>query len=108
MKQIVNLSSTAIRQLENITKQSNSKYILLQIKSGGCNGFSYDFKPINTINKSDEIIKFDNFNLHVCSKSILYLLGTSIDWKKDIMGEYFTFENPNANSKCGCGTSFNI
>jgi iron-sulfur cluster assembly protein len=38
----------------------------------------------------------------------MHLFGTTVDWKKDIMGEAFNFKNPNAASQCGCGTSFSI
>jgi iron-sulfur cluster assembly protein len=38
----------------------------------------------------------------------MHLFGTTVDWKKDIMGESFNFKNPNAASQCGCGTSFSI
>ena len=54
------------------------------------------------------LVKLDNINVVICNSSIFHLLGTKIDWKKNIMGEAFHFENPNASSKCGCGTSFGI
>tara|TARA_Y100000816_G_scaffold215663_1_gene160904 strand:+ start:2229 stop:2543 length:315 start_codon:yes stop_codon:yes gene_type:complete len=104
MKHVVNLTKSAISKLEKI----NEKNILLRVKSGGCNGFSYEFLPINTFSNLDEKITFNNFNLYICNKSIFHVLGTTIDWKEDIMGTYFHFENPNATSKCGCGTSFTI
>ena len=55
-----------------------------------------------------EIVKIDDFKINVCGKSLLYLLGTTIDWTEDIMGNRFTFENPNATGKCGCGTTFSV
>ena len=48
----------------------------------------------------------DGVNVYICNKSLLFLIGTTIDWKKNIMGETFVFNNPNATSKCGCGSSF--
>ena len=48
----------------------------------------------------------DNVEIHVCNSSVMHLLGTKIDWTEDIMGQGFKFENPMAQSKCGCGTSF--
>lgn len=58
--------------------------------------------------KTNEIVKLDNINIVICNSSIFHLLGSKIDWKKNIMGEAFHFENPNATSKCGCGTSFGL
>jgi iron-sulfur cluster assembly protein len=44
--------------------------------------------------------------IHICGKSLMHVVGTHIDWEKDIMGESFKFDNPMAKSSCGCGTSF--
>ena len=81
--------------------------MVFSIKSGGCNGFNYELTPTNSPpNKIDEVLK--EHHVYVCGKSAMYLIGTEIDWKKDIMGQYFHFENPLAQTKCGCGTSFNL
>ena len=45
-------------------------------------------------------------SIQVCGKSLMHILGTEVDWKKDVMGEAFIFNNPMAKSSCGCGTSF--
>lgn len=114
MKQIISITQTAGKQLINIAKHNNVKNILFSITGGGCNGFNYKFTPLNSEqyeskkNKFDEHIKYENIKIIVCGHSLLHLLGTTIDWKKDIMGEAFHFENPNAVSQCGCGTSFSL
>ena len=85
--------------------------MLISIKGGGCNGFNYNFTPLESNKKTDkldEVIKIDNTNIHLCGTSLMYLMGTHIDYKKDIMGEKFDFTNNNISSKCGCGTSFNF
>ena len=77
------------------------------IKSGGCSGFQYLIKPCNQdLERGDELVKIDELKLKVDSSSILHLLGTEIDWTEDIMGNRFVFNNPNADFKCGCGSSF--
>jgi iron-sulfur cluster assembly accessory protein len=82
-------------------------HILFSVEGGGCNGFRYNLEPISDEPKKiDEIIKLDDFKINVCGKSLLYLLGTTIDWKEDFMGSRFEFDNPNAAAKCGCGTTF--
>ena len=108
MKNIINITKTACQRLSVISKQNNTNHILLYVKGGGCNGFNYKLEPLNEIPENVEVIKRDNYNLYVCNNSLLYLMGTTIDWKKDIMGSYFDFENPIASSTCGCGTSFNV
>jgi len=119
MSKIVNVSKIALSQFRSILRENKSKAIYLGLKGGGCNGFEYNLKPTNdSLKDGDEIIIFrkdeksssppgkDDVVLHICNKSILHLLGTHIDWTKDVMGQSFKFENPNAVSKCGCGTSF--
>ena len=63
----------------------------------------------NEPNKLDEVINIhNNLNLVVDNNSIFYLIGTEIDWKNDIMGNRFEFNNPNANGTCGCGNTFSV
>lgn len=108
-KNIINVTNLAKKQLTNIMRGSKSKYILFSVEGGGCNGLKYNLEPNNdNPNKIDEIVKMDDLKINVCGKSLLYLLGTTIDWKEDFMGSRFIFENPNALSKCGCGTTFSI
>jgi len=107
MKQIITVTAKATQKLQTILKESNKKALQFYVKGGGCNGFNYKLKPTDEIpNKLDEIVKIEDFEIHVCNNSIMHLLGTKIDWKEDIMGQGFCFENPMAHSKCGCGTSF--
>lgn len=114
MSKVINITKLAGKQLVRIAESNNVNNILFSITGGGCNGFNYKFTPLNweqykkEHNKFDEIVKYENIKIIVCGHSLLHLLGTTIDWKKDIMGESFHFENPNAISKCGCGTSFSI
>ncbi len=106
---ILNITKAAGKQLTRIAKENKCKNILFYVKGGGCNGFNYKLEPTNNSpEKLDELVKYDNINVIIDSSSVFHLLGTKIDWKKDIMGESFHFENPNASSKCGCGTSFSI
>ena len=107
MKHIITVSDMAVNKLGTILKQHNKSAIRFSVKGGGCNGFNYQLKPTNTVpDKLDEVVKIDNIEIHVCNSSIMHLLGTKIDWTEDIMGQGFKFENPMAQSKCGCGTSF--
>ena len=120
-KKIISITSSALVQLGKIAKEHSSSSILFSIKGGGCNGFTYKLKPsIEIPDKLDEIVclkkqisllpeKIDTplDSIQVCGHSLIHLLGTEIDWKKDIMGEAFHFTNPMATSSCGCGASFN-
>ncbi len=107
---MIKISNIAKNKLiELIEKEGNAAFLYL--KGGGCNGFSYKFKILKNIkkpNKLDEEILINNHKLYLCNKSLLWLMGTKIDYIEDIMGSRFSFENPKIESKCGCGTSFNF
>ena len=105
-KNIINISSIALNKLKTIITENNMKAVRLSLKTGGCNGFEYKLEPIQKLDKNDEHFFKDGVNVYICNKSLLFLIGTTIDWKKNIMGETFVFNNPNATSKCGCGSSF--
>ena len=107
-KDIVTITNSAIKQLSKITKKQKCDAILFYVKGGGCNGFNYKLEPTSQKKHTkEEFIQINqNDKLFVCNKSLIHLIGTEIDWKKDIMGESFHFTNPTAASSCGCGTSF--
>lgn len=107
---MITISNIAKTKLINLINQ-NGVAALLYLKGGGCNGFSFKFKILKdekNINKLNEIYKLDDKNLYLCNKSLMFIIGTKIDYKDDIMGSRFDFHNDNMDSKCGCGTSFNI
>ena len=108
---MITVSQTAKNVLTNLIKKENGKAAFLYLKGGGCNGFSYKFKILKEDKKPhnlDEIYELDNNNLYLCNSSFMWLIGTKIDYIEDIMGSRFDFQNPNIDSKCGCGTSFNF
>ena len=109
MNNVISVTRIAKKQLLNIMNINKSKYILFSVEGGGCNGLKYNLQPFSEVpKKRDEMIIFDDLKINVCGKSLLYLLGTNIDWKEDYMGSRFIFENPNASANCGCGTTFSI
>ena len=106
---VISITKKAFPKLKKIMKNHNVKRIMFGVKGGGCNGFEYILQPTNkTPGKSDEVVKNNDVEILVCSKSLFYIIGTEIDWKDDIMGQKFEFNNPNASSKCGCNTSFSV
>jgi len=131
----VTITENAAKEICNIVRQQelDPEKISLRVgvKGGGCSGFSYMLDLTETQKDSDEIwettytipapkgltngdAKEDaaketiSFNIRViCDpKSYLYLNGTEIDFKDEVMGRGFVFGNPNATSTCGCGSSF--
>ena len=107
---MITVTNIARKKLLDLINE-NGKAAFLYLKGGGCNGFSFKFKILkneDNVDKLDEIYKLDNKNLYLCNKSLMFIIGTKIDYVTDIMGSRFDFENKNIDSKCGCGTSFNL
>ncbi len=104
------LTERAAQEVKTILEQQNlpsaSTFLRLGVKGGGCSGFSYSLDLTETKSEMDE--EFDSHGIKlVCDpKSYLYLNGTTVDFKDEIMGRGFVFDNPNATSRCGCGSSF--
>jgi iron-sulfur cluster assembly protein len=77
------------------------------VKGGGCSGFSYMLDLVEEPKgESDEEMECHGVKILCDMKSYLYLNGTEIDFKDEVMGRGFVFKNPNATSTCGCGSSF--
>ena len=106
------LTETAAREIGTIIAQQdlNKEAIRLRVgvKGGGCSGFSYVLDLTENQKESDETFEQHGIRVVVDPKSLLYLNGTTIDFKDEIMGRGFVFQNPNANSSCGCGSSFSV
>lgn len=104
------LSESAAREIRTIIQQQelDAEKIRLRVgvKGGGCSGFSYLLDLTETEKETDEVFEQHGIKIVVDPKSLLYLNGTGIDFKDEIMGRGFVFNNPNATSSCGCGSSF--
>ncbi len=104
------LTETAAREIRTIITQQeldNEKVRLrVGVKGGGCSGFSYVLDLTESERDSDEKFEIHGIRVICDPKSLLYLDGVTIDFKDEIMGRGFVFNNPNATSSCGCGSSF--
>lgn len=78
------------------------------VKGGGCSGFSYILDLTETQKETDEEFEQHGVKIIVDPKSLLYLNGVTVDFRDEIMGRGFVFNNPNASSSCGCGSSFSV
>ena len=78
------------------------------VQGGGCSGMSYGFTFDEITNEDDFEVPLEKFKVLVDSMSMQYLQGASIDYKDDLQGSQFVITNPNAQSTCGCGSSFSV
>jgi iron-sulfur cluster assembly protein len=74
----------------------------------GCSGLAYSVDYVTAEDRFDEKIETPGGSFYIDGASILYLIGSTMDWKEDDFAAGFTFENPNAKGSCGCGESFTV
>jgi iron-sulfur cluster assembly protein len=104
----ITLTPGAIGQLNRIREEMNipAHYGLkVGVKGGGCSGFSYDLRFDEKTDKDDEF-ELEGIRIFMEKAHAIYLLGMEIDWVEGLQNRGFSFNNPNASSTCGCGTSF--
>ncbi|MBU6412969.1 MAG: iron-sulfur cluster assembly accessory protein [Planctomycetes bacterium] len=104
------LTESAAREIRNIiqAQELDAEKVRLRVgvKGGGCSGFSYVLDLTESHKDTDEIFEQHGIKIVCDPKSLLYLSGTTVDFKDEIMSRGFVFKNPNATSSCGCGSSF--
>ena len=103
------LTEIAAKEIKNIIKDqglSEQAALRVGVKGGGCSGFSYVLDLTEDAVETDEIMESHGIKVLADRKSYLYLNGTEIDFKDEVMGRGFVFKNPNATHTCGCGSSF--
>ena len=105
------LSEIAAKEIKKIIVDQNlptdQTRLRVGVKGGGCSGFSYVLDLTeDPKGESDEEMESNGVKILCDMKSYLYLNGTEIDFKDEVMGRGFVFKNPNATHTCGCGSSF--
>jgi len=106
---MITITDSATVKLRDILAEENNPDLKLRIfvQGGGCSGMSYGFTLDEVANEDDFTLDERGVQVLVDSMSMQYLTGASIDYKDDLMGSSFTILNPNAQTTCGCGSSFN-
>lgn len=101
--------AAASKVLQLITEEENPLLALrVYIVGGGCAGFQYGFAFDAQTNEDDTIIAKDGIKVLVDALSQQYLMGATIDYVENLQGAHFVVQNPNANTTCGCGSSFSV
>ena len=104
MEKKLEFTDSAKNQIEKITTSEDKKYFRIAVQGGGCSGFKYNFSFDNKIEKDDIL-----FNKAVIDKQSLDIIaGSTVDFKKEMIGESFSINNPKASASCGCGLSFSV
>ena len=105
MTKKIEFTERANEQIEKIISQDQlKKFFRISVKGGGCSGFKYNFSFDNKKEKDDFL-----FDLTIIDRTSLDIIaGSTVDFKKEMIGESFVINNPKASSSCGCGLSFSV
>jgi iron-sulfur cluster assembly protein len=106
---MITLTPSATEQVKRLIAQEQKPNLALRVavKGGGCSGFTYQLALDDEPAKQyDTVLESDDIKILIDAKSLLYLDGTTIDYKNAMMGGGFEFQNPAAKKSCGCGHSF--
>lgn len=106
----ISFTDSAVAEVKRLMSESsfdNEKLLRVGVKGGGCSGMTYvlDF---DTKKDNDTIFEIDDMPFIVDNSQSIYLFGMEVNWEGGLNSRGFTFNNPNASSTCGCGTSFAV
>ncbi len=106
----MNITAAAVARAKElmVSGQKIGWGLKIGISSGGCSGLSYKMDFAETPGPTDKVLEFDGLKVFVDPKAYLYLQNVEIGYHSDMMSSSFTFQNPDAKTTCGCGTSFSV
>ena len=106
----ITLTDAAASRVREIVANSQGEVIGLRVgvKNGGCAGMSYTMDYATAHDPLDEVVEDKGVKVLVDPKAILFLLGSTMDYKVDKLSSGFVFQNPNQVDACGCGESVNL
>ena len=101
-------TDSAAEKVRDLVNEEGNPDLKLRVfvQGGGCSGFQYGFTFDEVINEDDTQMTKNGVTLLIDAMSYQYLVGAEIDYKDDLEGAQFVIKNPNAQSTCGCGSSF--
>ncbi|MCS6780751.1 MAG: iron-sulfur cluster insertion protein ErpA [Geminicoccaceae bacterium] len=106
----IRVTASAARRIAELVARDGRPGLKLRVavSGGGCSGFRYEFALDDTSNADDIVVRSEGAEVAIDGLSLMYLLGSELDFVDDLTGSYFKMSNPNATSSCGCGASFSV
>lgn len=108
MIQVTDKAKDRLFQLKQEEGHPDNHNVRVAVQGGGCSGLMYQLEFDGKVKDDDKIFEDKGIKILVDKKSILYLLGTTLDFSDGLNGKGFQFINPNASRTCGCGESFSV
>lgn len=105
----ITLTENAAKKIQaQLVKNGKGLGLRIGVKKVGCSGFAYTFDYAEEVRVGDQVFESNDAKLVVDAVSLRFLAGSRVDFVKEGFNETFKFDNPNAESECGCGESFNL
>jgi len=106
----ISISKEAAEHVRRFVEQAGKPDAKLRVgvKGGGCSGLTYVLDMVDEPTEGDKSIEEHGLKLYIDRKSYVYLAGTTLEYSGGLNGKGFVFNNPNAKTTCGCGTSFSV
>tara|TARA_B100001057_G_C22521735_1_gene822138 strand:+ start:176 stop:529 length:354 start_codon:yes stop_codon:yes gene_type:complete len=106
----INFTDNAVNKVKELIEEEDTPDLKLRVfvSGGGCSGFQYGFTFEESINEDDTQVIKDSVTLLIDPMSLQYLTGAEIDYQDNVQGSQFVIKNPNAETTCGCGSSFSV
>jgi iron-sulfur cluster insertion protein len=105
---VIITESAGIKVAELMQQETDVEALRVFVQGGGCSGMQYGFAFESAQNEDDFVIEQNGIKFLVDAMSMQYLQGATIDYKEDFEGSNFVIKNPNAETTCGCGSSFSV
>lgn len=111
---IVNITDAAVKELKTVWEDQQlppDAVLSIGVRGGGCSGFQYVLNIVEAseIDPDKSVVEEVNgIKVAVDKRSAMYIDGTTVDFHADLTKRGFTFTNPQATGKCGCGSSFSV
>ena len=109
---MVTISKTAVEKLNEVMNEEGispeTHNLRVGVLGGGCSGLSYKMDFDDVVEESDTLVELETFNVVINKPSLLYLVGTELNYQSGLNGKGFEWINPNASRTCGCGESFSL
>lgn len=110
-KHLINIKDSCLNRLKQILDKPQEEFLRIQVDTGGCSGFSYNFdiEQNNKLNPHEDLIfERDNYRVVINKEVLTYMKGSSIEYTESLIKSSFQIVNPIAETKCSCGSSFSI
>jgi iron-sulfur cluster assembly accessory protein len=104
---ITDMAASKVLEIRSAEQIEGDMSLRVRVVGGGCAGFSYDLY-FDTRTELDRDFNINGVSVIVDEMSLMYLMGTEIDYMESLQGAGFKFNNPNVKSTCGCGSSFSV